>query len=64
LESRVVASDNDGKEISELIRKRTEELLGPDDELLTRGPPSTWDPEFKVMWEKLLAAAMATKGKR
>ena len=64
LESRVAASDDDGKEFSELIRERTARLLGPDDELLTRGPPSTWDPAFKVMWDKLLAAAMAAKGKR
>ena len=55
---------DDGREFSELIRERTAKLLGPDDELLTRGPPSTWDPAFKVMWDKLLAAAMAAKGKR
>jgi len=62
LESRVVASDDDGGEFSELIRERTAKLPGPDDELLTRGPPSTWDPEIKAMWEKILAAAMAARG--
>lgn len=59
LESRVVASDVDDTEFSKLIRERTPKLLGSDDELLTRGPPFRWDPEFKVMFDALFAAEMA-----
>ena len=62
LESRVVASDDDGREFSELIRERTEELIPPDELSALRAEPL--DPTILALFEAIHAAAISAKGKR
>lgn len=63
LESRVIASDDDGKEFSELIRKRTADLLGnlsPEERAALDAP----NPEFDAWWQAYTARLMSAQGKR
>ena len=62
LETRVVASDDDGRELSELIRKRNEELIPPEELAALRAEPP--DPKILALFEAIHAAAMAARAKR
>ena len=63
LEDRAVTVDDRDREIGELIRQRSEQLLRRP-EVIALGPMTEPDPEFMTWWEAIQAAAKLEQGKR